>query len=108
MKRRYFLQSSSAIGIGLWLPILGCSDPKANAEAHSSEYQVLAENLLADWCDAMLKLQIHKPEDEKLHGALDCPACNKIHGRCMDAVYPFIGWSYCCDGMVKKRFDARW
>lgn len=90
MKRRYFLQSSSAIGIGLWLPILGCSDPKANAEAHSSEYQVLAENLLADWCDAMLKLQIHKPEDEKLHGALDCPACNKIHGRCMDAVYPFM------------------
>ena len=38
----------------------------------------------------MLKLQIYKPENAEVHGALDCPACNKIHGRCMDAVYPFM------------------
>ncbi|WP_235298250.1 hypothetical protein [Portibacter marinus] len=50
----------------------------------------LTEELLTTWCDAMLELQIDHPDDPSIHGALNCPACNKIHGRCMDAVYPFM------------------
>lgn len=38
----------------------------------------------------MLAMQIDEPDDLTRHGALACPAgCTRIHGRCMDAVYPF-------------------
>jgi len=38
----------------------------------------------------MLAVRIDAPDDPTRHGALDCPGCNFIHGRCMDAVYPFL------------------
>lgn len=38
----------------------------------------------------MLNRQINAPDDLSRHGALSCPACSHIHGRCMDAVYPFM------------------
>lgn len=38
----------------------------------------------------MLAVQIHDPDNSLRHGALSCPACNTIHGRCMDAVYPLL------------------
>ena len=47
-------------------------------------------DLLVEWCDAMMAQQIHAPDDLTRHGALGCPACSHIHGRCMDAVYPFF------------------
>lgn len=90
MKRRIFLQSGSLIGLGIWLPILGCQNGQEHTEISSSEFQQLADKLLKDWCDGMLRVQINQPEDSTIHGALDCLACNKIHGRCMDAVYPFM------------------
>lgn len=37
-----------------------------------------------------MRTQIHAPEDPTRHGALACPACNFIHGRCLDALYPFL------------------
>lgn len=90
MKRRLFLQSGSVIGLGIWLPVLGCNNQPEDPSLEESELQQLAERLLKDWCDGMLQVQINQPEDSTIHGALDCPACNKIHGRCMDAVYPFM------------------
>ena len=38
----------------------------------------------------MLKVQINNPSNLEEHGALGCPSCSHIHGRCMDAVYPFL------------------
>jgi len=38
----------------------------------------------------MLAHQIDDPDDPTQHGALYCAAEQRIHGRCMDAVYPFI------------------
>ncbi len=90
MKRRLFIQSGSLIGLGIWLPMLGCQKGPDDSTLNPNEFQQLADRLLKEWCDGMLEVQINQPEDSKIHGALDCPACNKIHGRCMDAVYPFM------------------
>lgn len=53
-------------------------------------FRPLITKLLKDWCDGMLRVQIDDPANPARHGALDCPACDKIHGRCIDAVYPFL------------------
>ncbi|WP_448248783.1 hypothetical protein [Thalassotalea agariperforans] len=94
MKRRNFLQLSGLAGIGLSLPMPSLSmatllNASANNQ-HSPAFKKLTYELLKDWCDGMLKVQINQPENPQVHGALDCPACTHIHGRCMDAVYPFL------------------
>ncbi len=47
-------------------------------------------NLLKDWCDGLIRLQIDMPGQDDFDGAFLCPACKVIHGRCHDAVYPLI------------------
>ena len=46
-------------------------------------------DLLQQWCDAMIRLQPHDLGPE-FDGGLLCPACKYQHGRCGDAVYPFM------------------
>lgn len=46
-------------------------------------------NLMKDWCDQLLKTQLDMP-DPLLDGALLCPACAVVHGRCADMVLPLI------------------
>ncbi|QDV66049.1 hypothetical protein [Crateriforma conspicua] len=55
-----------------------------------SEFDQLTAQLLKQWCDGMLAHQIDAPEDPTRHGGLACPACPRIHGRCSDALYPFL------------------
>ena len=50
----------------------------------------LYARLLKDWCDRLLQLQISSPGDAARDGALRCPACSFLHGRCPDAVYPLL------------------
>ena len=45
---------------------------------------------LKTWCDALLAHQIHDPADPTRDGAIFCPACGVIHGRCADAIYPLL------------------
>jgi len=61
----------------------------------------MMEDLLKQWCDGMLRVQINDPEHLELHGALSCPSCDFIHGRCMDAVYPFL---YMADTTGNKKY----
>ena len=90
MKRRNFLQLSAIAGVGLSLPMTGILNACTNHLEHSLEFKSLISNLLKDWCDGMLKVQINNPVNLEEHGALGCPSCSHIHGRCMDAVYPFL------------------
>ncbi|RED47864.1 hypothetical protein [Seonamhaeicola aphaedonensis] len=92
MKRRDFIQLSTITGVGLSLSATSflSSCTSGVKEFHSSEYRTLVFNLLKDWCDGMIKTQIIKPSDPKIHGLLDCPACETVHARIMDAVYPFF------------------
>ena len=48
------------------------------------------QSLFLDWCQGLLKLQIDAPSNPAEHGAFRCPACNFLHGRCADAVYPLL------------------
>ncbi|QCW99549.1 hypothetical protein FGM00_05290 [Aggregatimonas sangjinii] len=90
MKRRSFVQLSAAASIALGFPLYGCSSKTKNKSQVLTAYEKQVAALLKEWCDGMIAVQTNKPDDLKVHGALHCPACDKIHGRCMDAVYPFL------------------
>ncbi len=103
MKRREFLNKASLAGLGLTVinvPFLTACQFK-HGGVQSSEFKDLVRNLLKDWCDGMIKNQIINPENLNVHGALGCPACDHIHGRCMDAVYPFL---YMADSTSDKKY----
>ena len=47
-------------------------------------------SLLKEWLDALLPYILNDPAHKTLDGAIICPACSVIHGRCADAIYPFM------------------
>lgn len=57
--------------------------------------------LLQSWCDALLKYQIKDTGDPQLDGALLCPACQTIHGRCGELVYPLLTL---CDRLGRQEY----
>lgn len=85
--RRDFLRTLSLSSIGLGLAS-GAS--AADRAGDSSEFLSLVRKLLTDWCEGMLSRQIDAPDDSVRHGALSCPSCDFVHGRCWEAVYPFL------------------
>ncbi len=101
MKRRNFIQLSTLVGVGLSLPITGVLNACSSHSEHSVEFKNLISGLLKDWCDGMLNVQINNPSNLEEHGALGCPSCSHIHGRCMDAVYPFL---YMADTTGDKKY----
>ena len=101
MKRRNFFQLSVLTGVGLSLPMSGILNACTNHPEHSLEFKSLISNLLKDWCNGMIKVQINNPSNLEEHGALGCPSCSHIHGRCMDAVYPFL---YMADKTGDKKY----
>lgn len=46
-----------------------------------------SQTLLQTWCDGLIAHQIADGENR---GGLHCPACDFVHGRCGDAVYPLL------------------
>jgi hypothetical protein len=46
--------------------------------------------LLREWMDELMRLMVHDPSHKTLDGAILCPACSVVHGRCADAIYPFL------------------
>lgn len=61
----------------------------------------LCRDLLQDWCQALLQMQIRGTGNSRLDGAILCPACGRIHGRCFEAMYPFLH-------MAKVSKDDKW
>jgi hypothetical protein len=81
LTRRRLLQMSSAATASLALPTwLVAAEPQSDLYA----------SLLQTWCDGLLARQLTAIDDPALHGALMCPSCAMIHGRCGDALYPLI------------------
>ncbi len=84
LTRRQLLQLSTAGAATLALPnwiTAAAEQPASRTNLYSS--------LLQSWCDGLLAHQVTLA-DPALHGALLCPACSIIHGRCADAVYPLL------------------
>lgn len=101
MERRDFIKLSAISGLGMSLfPMMSCGS-QGQGDVHSEEYYNLCYELLKDWCDGMIKVQTIAPDDLSIHGSLDCPSCDHIHGRCMDAVYPFM---YMADKTGDKKY----
>lgn len=46
-------------------------------------------NLMKNWCDTLLESQLNV-NNPLLDGALLCPACAVVHGRCADMVLPLV------------------
>lgn len=46
--------------------------------------------LLRNWCERLMELQIQEAPQEYFRGGILCPACRMIHGRVGDAIYPMI------------------
>ena len=53
------------------------------------EMESIYLRLLRKWCDGMLKYQLHGVGPAG-NGALFCPACKHVHGRCPDTVYALL------------------
>ncbi len=101
MERRKFVKNLSLGGLALSTSLAGLVSACGKTGREWSEFHLLVHDLLADWCDGMLKNQIIDPGNPDRHGALGCPACEHIHGRCMDAVYPFL---YMADSSGDKKY----
>ncbi len=82
LTRREMLQLSATAATVLTLPAF--AEP-----AQPTPQENLYAVLLQTWCDGLLAHQSTNP-DPALRGALLCPACAIIHGRCGDAVYPLL------------------
>ena len=103
MKRRSFVGLSAIGGIGLMLPLHSCFGNKHQhvGEEAFTEFQKESFELLKTWCDAMIRDQVNDVNDPVTNGSLYCHACGVIHGRCADAVYPFL---YMADKTGEKKY----
>lgn len=89
MDRRHFILATSAAGLGglvapAWLSAAEAPGTKPG------QFVELMRGLLRDWCDGLIRLQVNDPARPEVHGALNCPACGFIHGRCGDALLPLL------------------
>jgi hypothetical protein len=98
LTRRKLLRLSAAGAAGLATTLsssrlLLAEEQQASARQSSvnshSKNNHYAE-ILKTWCDGLLAHQVTAIQDPALHGALLCPACTLIHGRCGDALYPLL------------------
>ena len=83
-RRQLLTTGAAALGATLTLPhwmVAAAQQPQ-----QTNPYATL----LQTWCDGLLTHQIIDIKNPALHGALLCPACALIHGRCGDAVYPLL------------------
>ena len=94
ISRRSFLQGTAGAAGVMAFVSAGCTAVKPNNPEAVVEKPSVSGNLYSDllktWCDALIGLQVVKPEDPAVHGAIKCPACPHIHGRCADALYPLM------------------
>lgn len=105
MKRRSFINISALGAVAAMLPIYAC---EANSSSHGkisledlTDFQKQSFNLLKTWCDAMIRDQVNDENDPITNGTLYCYACESVHGRANDAVYPFM---YMADATGEKKY----
>lgn len=70
----------------------------------------LHQQLLVDWVKKLQSYQITNTSDEAFYGGLMCPACGRIHGRCIDAIIAFLTVSQIENDstLIKKAEDIFW
>ena len=86
MERRNFIQNITAITA---LSSFGL-DKVLPYDVMSPDFENRVFALLKSWCDGLIKHQINDPSNRARHGAIYCEADQSIHGRCHEAVLPFM------------------
>ena len=61
----------------------------------------ISQALLASWCEGLYRHQVRGTGDARTDGAFICPSCGMLHGRSMDAIYPFMT-------MYRITGDGKW
>lgn len=88
-RRELLYLSAAGLASNLTLPTFALTEnPAQHTDPHSTTD--LYSTVLKTWCDGLLAHQVTAITDPALHGALLCPACSIIHGRCGDAIYPLL------------------
>lgn len=64
-------------------------------------YDSMCMALLTQWCEKLLSLQVCDKAEDGILGGILCPACSRVHGRSLDALYPFL-----C--MADRTGDEKW
>ena len=62
------------------------------------------QQLLIEWCDALVRAQITDKKDE-YYGGFACKSCGFCHGRADNAVYPLV-CAYAFTGKKRYLFAA--
>src|SRR5450631_3276624 len=83
------LSAAGVLGARLGIPSLLAAEVGSAPQHLASGAKPYAE-LLRIWCDGLIAHQETGIADGAVRGALVCPACGIIHGRCGDAVYPLL------------------
>jgi hypothetical protein len=78
ISRRSFIKGVQATAL---IPMVGLSETLTQVKGLSREF---SSAILKTWCDGLLAHQVAS------HGGLACPACEMIHGRSFDALYPLL------------------
>jgi hypothetical protein len=92
MNRRRFIERTAVAGCAaLAWPMnrIAAADMTA-AQRPANGLRPLMHNLLLDWCDALVRLQVRDDPNPAMNGMFHCPACSQPHGRCGDAVFPLL------------------
>ena len=89
VNRRQFILTTAAAGVaGLAAPVWLNAEEVVGSKSAPFDEQI--RDLLRDWCDGLIRLQVVAPENQETHGAFRCPACGFFHGRCGDALLPLL------------------
>jgi hypothetical protein len=59
-------------------------------DGRSSSLPLLSTDLLREWAETLLRLQVKDQPDSKYYGGIYCAADNAVHGRSGDTIYPFL------------------
>jgi hypothetical protein len=78
ISRRGFIKGVQATAL---IPMVGFSETLIGVKGLSHEH---CTALIKTWCDGLLAHQVAS------HGGLECPACQMVHGRSFDALYPLL------------------
>lgn len=91
LTRRQLLRLSTAAAVGAGIGLSSAANAEQSSSPHATAAgENLYSSLLHTWCDGLLAHQQTAIRNSALYGALLCPACAMIHGRCGDAVYPLL------------------
>lgn len=99
--RRNFLKTGTLAGSGFLLAatkvsglgtarVLDTGRPLSGQSSPTDPLVTLSQDLLQQWTESLVSLQIDRPGNRGLHGGILCPACSTVHGRCGDTIFPLL------------------